>query len=73
MKLVEEARVAFGRVSGESLASQIGQCVIAFAAVRSGEKPVPVGDAAEILVRHRNGMLEGVEKDRIGGFRADPG
>jgi hypothetical protein len=57
VKLVEEARTAGCGVYGEGLPSQIGQRVIAYAAGRDREQPVPPGDAAEIFVGYGNGMV----------------
>ena len=71
VELVEELGVSRDGIGGEGLAGEIGKGFVGNGLAVGGEERVAVGDAAEVFVGDGDGVAEGVEKDGIGGFRAD--
>jgi hypothetical protein len=72
VELIEEGRLAGGRVRGEGVAGENDQGIvdpIAFGAWCGRQKLVPLGDAMEILVGDGDGMVEGIKQDGVGGLR----
>ena len=75
VKLVEEADPMGCRLGGEGRLRQVNQRLIAPAVAprRGSDQLVPFGDAAQVLVGHRNRVVQGIKQDRVGGLRAYAG
>ncbi len=70
VELVQKRQAKFRRVMGEGRIHQLSHFSIF---LFSGSEPVTVGDAAQILIHHWNGMEQRVEQNGIGGFLSHAG
>jgi hypothetical protein len=75
MKLVEEQRARFGGIGGKGFSSELNQrrvtCLVAGG--RGPEESMAFDDAAKIFVCHGDRVVEAIEQDGVGGFRAYAG
>ena len=69
MELVEETAAIGSAIGSECLSCERNQGFVAFAPRSRFQQPMAQGDAAQVLVCHRHGVIESVKQDGIGRLR----